>query len=241
MIAVQLRLNALGIDVGPVDGVLGQSTTAGVKTFQSQMGMTPTGEITPELIRELRTLVPNVSPDAQPAQEAAPPQPSASESAPEEVALPALPAYEEDFQEGLDAFNSGDYATALREWRPLSGQGYAKAQYKLGIMYQYARGVALDYAKAVRLYRLAAEQGYAKAQYNLGVLDYSLSNRFDHYRFTAADETGACSSGGGWTNTLTNQLTDAFHSCAASHSSGEDSDFLNCMQAKGWSARDCYY
>ena len=33
-----------------------------------------------------------------------------------------------DFQIGLDAAQAGDYATALREWRPLADQGYANAQ-----------------------------------------------------------------------------------------------------------------
>ena len=30
-----------------------------------------------------------------------------------------------DFQKGLTAYNSGDYATALREWTPLAEQGDA--------------------------------------------------------------------------------------------------------------------
>ena len=29
-----------------------------------------------------------------------------------------------DFQDGLKAAQSGDFATALREWRPLAKQGY---------------------------------------------------------------------------------------------------------------------
>ena len=33
-----------------------------------------------------------------------------------------------DFQKGVAALNSGDFATALREWIPLAEQGYAKAQ-----------------------------------------------------------------------------------------------------------------
>ena len=42
------------------------------------------------------------------------------------------------FREGLAAYNSGDYATALREFRPLAQQGEAHAQYYLGLMYQPA-------------------------------------------------------------------------------------------------------
>ena len=39
-----------------------------------------------------------------------------------------------DYQKGLDAFNKGDYATALREWKPLAEQGNADAQFNLGTM-----------------------------------------------------------------------------------------------------------
>ena len=34
-------------------------------------------------------------------------------------------AWSADFQKGLDAYNAGDYATALREWTPLAKQGDA--------------------------------------------------------------------------------------------------------------------
>ena len=37
-----------------------------------------------------------------------------------------------DYQKGLDAAKSGDYATALKEWRPLAKKGMAAAQYNLG-------------------------------------------------------------------------------------------------------------
>jgi uncharacterized protein len=49
-------------------------------------------------------------------------------------------------------------------------QGYAEAQYNLGVMYGNGNGVVQDYAEAVKWYRLAAEQGNAKAQNNLGVM-----------------------------------------------------------------------
>ena len=73
------------------------------------------------------------------------------------------------FGEGTAAYDRGDYATALREWRPLAKQGVADAQYNLGVMYGEGLGVPQDYAKAVGWWRKAAEQGHATAQYNLGV------------------------------------------------------------------------
>ncbi len=74
-----------------------------------------------------------------------------------------------DFQAGNDAYNRKDYATALREWRPLAEQGDADAQYNLGLMYDRGYGVPQDYVQARQWYEKAAAQGDARAQYNLGV------------------------------------------------------------------------
>ena len=49
-----------------------------------------------------------------------------------------------DYQKGAAAFQSGDYATALREWTPLAEQGYATAQSNLGVMYVRGQGVPKD-------------------------------------------------------------------------------------------------
>ncbi len=73
-----------------------------------------------------------------------------------------------DFQKGIAAYESGDYATALREWKPLAEQGNADAQVHLGGMYTLGKGVPKDYKTAVKWYSLAAEQGHSNAQYNLG-------------------------------------------------------------------------
>ncbi len=72
--------------------------------------------------------------------------------------------------EGVAAFDRGDYPTAIREWRPLAEQGVASAQALLGVMYAEGRGVPQDYAEAVKWYRKAAEQGHAEAQSNLGLM-----------------------------------------------------------------------
>ena len=81
-----------------------------------------------------------------------------------------VPSYSADFNKGLTAAQSGDFATALKEWKPLAGQGDADAQYNLGLMYLNGWGVPQDDKEAVYWYKLAAEQGDAKAQYNLGVM-----------------------------------------------------------------------
>ena len=79
-------------------------------------------------------------------------------------------SYSADFNKGLTAAQSGDFATALKEWKPLAEEGNAVAQNNLGLMYHNGWGVPQDYKEAVNWYRLAAEQGNAPAQYNLGVM-----------------------------------------------------------------------
>ena len=59
---------------------------------------------------------------------------------------------------------------AFREFLPLAEQGNALAQNRLGVMYEYLRGVPQNYAEAVKWYRKAAEQGLASAQSNLGTM-----------------------------------------------------------------------
>src|SRR5437867_12185769 len=78
------------------------------------------------------------------------------------------PAWAEaDFQKGLAAYRAGDFATALKEWRPLAGKGLAKAQHNLGVMYDHGRGVPHNNAQALRRYRLAPAHGFRLAQYHL--------------------------------------------------------------------------
>ena len=79
-------------------------------------------------------------------------------------------AWGADYQKGLTAYQSGDFATALREWTPLAEQGSAGIQNNLGVMYERGKGVPRDYKTAVKWYTLAAEQGTADAQSNLGVM-----------------------------------------------------------------------
>jgi hypothetical protein len=75
-----------------------------------------------------------------------------------------------DYKAGEDAYNRGDFATALREWRPLAEQGHAGAQYYLGMFYDFRKGVPQDFAMARQWYEKAAAQGHAGAQNNLGGL-----------------------------------------------------------------------
>ena len=86
------------------------------------------------------------------------------------VTVGTLPAAAQTFDAAVEAYERGDYATALAGFQNYAEQGYATAQFNLGVMYANGEGVPEDDAEAVRWYRLAAEQGYALAQSNLGLM-----------------------------------------------------------------------
>ncbi len=70
----------------------------------------------------------------------------------------ALPVAAQDYQKGDVAYQRGDYATALREWRPLAEQGHAAAQYNLGGMYSQGQGVPRDDVLSYMWLNLAASR-----------------------------------------------------------------------------------
>ncbi len=61
-------------------------------------------------------------------------------------------------EDGMDAHKSGDYATALRLWRPLAERGHADAQFALGFMLEHGQGAPRDRVQAHMLYSLAASR-----------------------------------------------------------------------------------
>jgi TPR repeat protein len=75
-----------------------------------------------------------------------------------------------DFATGKEAYDSGDYETALREWQPLAEADDADGQFGMGLLYGNGFGVVLDDEQALKWYGLAASQGHAEAQCNLAVM-----------------------------------------------------------------------
>ena len=75
-----------------------------------------------------------------------------------------------EFATGQDAYNSGDYETAITEWQPLAEAGDASGQFGMGLLYANGFGVPLDDAEALKWYGLAAEQNHANAQCNIAVM-----------------------------------------------------------------------
>lgn len=80
------------------------------------------------------------------------------------------PVRAQNFDAGVAAFRAGEFSSAFSQWRPLAEQGHARAQYLVGSMYEYGRGVGRNDVEALKWYRKAAEQDIARAQYRFGVL-----------------------------------------------------------------------
>jgi TPR repeat protein len=110
------------------------------------------------------------------------------------------PAFSVDSLKGWTAYNSGDYATALREYTSLAKQGRRAAQYNLGMMYQKGKGTPQDYKAAAKWYRLSAEQGHVSAQINLGLLYHNgqgvlQNNAYSHMWWNIAASAGSNTAG----------------------------------------------
>jgi len=82
------------------------------------------------------------------------------------TSLTAVPVYA-DFDSGLEAYTSGSFEMAAREWKPLAEQGHVAAQYHLGLLYEEGQGLPQDYDMARYWYMRAAEQGYVDAYFTL--------------------------------------------------------------------------
>ena len=77
------------------------------------------------------------------------------------------------WEDGMVAYNRGDYLPAVRLFRPLAEQGNPKAQNQIGVMYRKGEGVQPSPARAFMWFSLSARRGDAKAK--AGLRDVSKS------------------------------------------------------------------
>ena len=83
-----------------------------------------------------------------------------------------------DYQAGLDAYNRGNYTTAMHEWREVtdgpatatSPGEYVESFYAVAMLYWQGQGVPRDYYKAYEWLLKAANMNHAGAQAKLGYL-----------------------------------------------------------------------
>jgi len=92
------------------------------------------------------------------------------------LAIGAAPAFA-GVKEGVDAWQAGNYAAAIREWRPLADRGDPDAQFNMGQAYKLGRGVPGDMGLALAWYEKAAQQNHAQAQANLGLILFQSGER----------------------------------------------------------------
>jgi TPR repeat protein len=71
------------------------------------------------------------------------------------------------WEDGMAAYNRGDYMPAIRLFRPLAEKGNPKAQSVIGVMYRKGEGVARNSLRAFMWFSLAAARGDAKAKAEL--------------------------------------------------------------------------
>jgi Tfp pilus assembly protein PilF len=79
------------------------------------------------------------------------------------------PPKEDPVKAGVDAYERGDYKTAVDLWRSAAIKGNADAQFNLGQAYKMGRGVPTDLKQAEEWYRRAAAQGHEEGEANYGL------------------------------------------------------------------------
>jgi len=94
-----------------------------------------------------------------------------------------------------EAFDNGDYETAINLWLPLAENGDTDAQNYLGIVYYLGLGVTRDYKQTLKWYERAAKAGHADAQRNYGdMINFGRGVKKDNYQaykwYFAASQQG---------------------------------------------------
>jgi len=89
------------------------------------------------------------------------------------------PAKEDPVKAGVEAYERGDYKTAVDLWRSAAIKGNADAQFNLGQAYKMGRGVPTDLKQAEEWYRKAAVQGHEEGEANYGLALFENGRRAD--------------------------------------------------------------
>ena len=84
-------------------------------------------------------------------------------------------AFAGPWEDGMAAYNRGDYAPAIRVFRTLAEQGNAKAQNVLGVMFRKGEGVPKSPARAHMWFSFAAKRGEAGARAELRDVSRTMS------------------------------------------------------------------
>ncbi|SIN72081.1 Sel1 repeat-containing protein [Sulfurivirga caldicuralii] len=70
--------------------------------------------------------------------------------------------YAGPYENGLKAYENGNFKEAVKWFKEAAEQGHAEAQYKLGLMYDNGQGVRQDKSKAKMLFGQACDNGFQR-------------------------------------------------------------------------------
>lgn len=77
-----------------------------------------------------------------------------------------------DVQDGLSAWNAGDYETATRIWTPMAANGDADAMFYMGQAFRFGKGVPINLPLATDLILRSANMGHMIATLEIGLILY---------------------------------------------------------------------
>jgi TPR repeat protein len=75
-----------------------------------------------------------------------------------------------DVNDGLRAYQKGDYAVAYEEFAAAAASDIPEGQYNLGLLYFFGLGTVQNYASAFESFQRAAAADYAAAQFMIGAI-----------------------------------------------------------------------
>ena len=90
--------------------------------------------------------------------------------------LASAGAFAGPWEDGMVAYNRGDYAPAIQLFRPLAAKGNAKAQHLIGVMYHKGQGVARSSVRAFAWFSLAAAHGDSDARAKLAEVSKAMTS-----------------------------------------------------------------
>ena len=85
-------------------------------------------------------------------------------------------AFAGPWEDGMAAYNRGDYTPAIQLFRPLAAKGNAKAQHLIGVMYHRGEGVARSSVRAFAWFSLAAAHGDSDAKAKLAEVSKAMTS-----------------------------------------------------------------
>jgi TPR repeat protein len=86
------------------------------------------------------------------------------------LAIATAPTSAQSVKAGIDAWQKGDFSSAVAIWRPLAEAGNVDAQFNLGQAYRLGKGVPTNLSQSQKWLERAAAQGHVDGETTLGLL-----------------------------------------------------------------------